>query len=688
MTTWQFTPFLLLIIVAAVMSALLVGFAWRRRQAHAAGALFIIAALACLWSAAYALEVASTALSAKLLWVRIEYLAIATLPVAWLVFAMRFSQRDVLVTRRNVLLLLVVPTITLLLVWTEPAHTMYYRSLSVRTFGGLSYFAPQYGPWFWVHSLYSYACYVVGVAFIFQRLRETTGVYQQQAEIVLIGSLPPFVTSFVFVFAPTTLDPAPVAFTLSSLFFAWGLFRLGLLDQPVDMPQARSDVSGTTLADTLAASRLRILNIVLRGLALLGVGLLVVSLLGILRQPPLDIVTVVGLLAVYAVFFAIALIERIPFGIRGSFLLLVLYLFAFNNIRGAGLDVDVGITLFAFTAIAFILFGREVGIAALIVSLLTLAFGGWLIVTGELLVQPSYVAGASLWTILVPIASFALFLGAILLSQVSLLDSLQVQLSRSRELSRQLQEERSLLEQRVADRTRALSISATLSRQLSTILDPDILVEEVVTRLQEAFDYYHTHIYFLEEDAQVLRMVGGTGEPAREMARRGHQLPVGVGLVGRAAATGTTVFARDVRQEPNWQSNPLLPDTRSEIAVPIQYANQVMGVLDVQQNMVDGFGVQDMDLLQSVANQLAVVLRNVRLYAAARHQAEREALVNRIGQRIQQTADVESALKVAVFELGEALKAQQTEVRLAADVDVDVGNGRPPGAREIEQHGE
>lgn len=686
MTTWQFTPFLLPIVVAAVMSALLAAFAWRRRQAHAAGTLFIIAALACLWSAAYALEVASTTLSAKLFWVRIEYLAIATLPVAWLVFAMRFSQRDALVTRRNVILLLIVPAITLVLVWTEPAHGLYYGSLDVRMIEGLSYFAPQYGPWFWVHSLYSYACYVAGVVFIFQRLRETSGVYQQQAEIVLIGSLPPFVTSFVFVFAPTTLDPAPVAFALSSLFFTWGLFRLRLLDRPAEPPQTDTAVAGTSLADTLAATRLRILNIVFRGLALLGGVLMVVSVLGALQQRPVDAVALVVLVALYAVFFVVALVERLPFALRATFLLLVLYLFAFNNIRTAGLDVDAGITLFAFTAIAFILFGRAIGIGAMVVSLLTLGFGGWQIVTGELVVTPTYVAGAGPWTILVPLASFALFLGAILLSQVSLLDTLQTQLNRSRELARQLEEERTLLEQRVTDRTRALSISATLSRQLSTILDPDILVEEVVTRLQETFDYYHTHIYFLDETAQVLRMVGGTGEPAREMARRGHKLPVGVGLVGRAAATGTTVFARDVSQEPNWQRNPLLPNTRSEIAVPIQFANQVLGVLDVQQNMVDGFGTQDMDLLQSVANQLAVVLRNARLYAEARRQAEHEALLNQINQRIMQTTDVESALKVAVLELGEALNAPQTEVRLAAESDI--GNGRVPSAREVEQHGE
>lgn len=682
MMTWQFTPFLLLVVIAAVSTGLLTLVVWRQRSAHAAGALVMLTALACLWSTAYAFEVAATTLATKLFWIRIQYLAIATLPVAWLLFALRFARRDAYVTRRNVLLLLSVPVVTILLVWTEPAHALYYRALDLRTIEGLTYFAPQYGPWFWVHSLYSYACYVAGVVFIYRRLRETTGALQRQAEIVLIGSLPPFITSFVFVFAPTTLDPAPIAFALSSLFFAWALLRLRLLDDT-----AAADASGgdDVLAAALAVPRERMLNFVLRALAVAGGVLGITAVVIAFQQAPLNLPLLIGGLLVYGLLLVFAFFPRIPFALRGGFLLFILYLMAFVNIGTAGLDVNAGILLFAFVALAFGLYGRAVGLLAMVVGLLTLGLSGWQIVTGELSVTPVLVAGANPWLVLVPLFAFGLFVGALLLSQASLLTRLRALLDQSQALSQQLAEERALLEQRVAERTRALAISATLSRELSTILEPDQLVEQVVNRLQEAFDYYHTHIYLLDDASQTLRMVGGTGEPGREMARRGHGIQMGVGLVGRAAATGAVVLARDTAQEPNWQPNPLLPDTRSEIAVPIQFANEVLGVLDVQQRAADGFGAQDIDLLQSVANQLAVVLRNSRLYADARQRAEREALANQISQRILQTTDVEEALKVAVLELGEALHAPQTEVRLAPGENSAIENRST--AQEARSHG-
>jgi simple sugar transport system substrate-binding protein len=126
----------------------------------------------------------------------------------------------------------------------------------------------------------------------------------------------------------------------------------------------------------------------------------------------------------------------------------------------------------------------------------------------------------------------------------------------------------------------------------------------------------------------------------------------------------------------SWQSNPLLPETRAEIVVPITIGDNVLGVLDVQDNHSGGLNEDDVELLQSIANQVAAALQNARAYQHTQQQVTRETLMANINQQIQSTTDVEEALQVAVRELGRAL-GTKTSVSLQK---AESGNGQEGSA--------
>jgi GAF domain-containing protein/HAMP domain-containing protein len=204
------------------------------------------------------------------------------------------------------------------------------------------------------------------------------------------------------------------------------------------------------------------------------------------------------------------------------------------------------------------------------------------------------------------------------------------------------------LELRVADRTRALATTSEISRRLSTILDQNQLVKEVVEQVQLAFNYYHVHIYFFDKEKEELVMAGGTGEAGKAMLEQGHRIPRGRGLVGRAAENNEPILVSDTTQSEDWISNPLLPDTASEVAIPITIGTQVLGVLDVQHNVANGLQRQDIDSLQAIANQIAIALQNIRQFENSTKIANDLGVVANVGIATSNITDINKLLQEVV----------------------------------------
>jgi GAF domain-containing protein/HAMP domain-containing protein len=184
-------------------------------------------------------------------------------------------------------------------------------------------------------------------------------------------------------------------------------------------------------------------------------------------------------------------------------------------------------------------------------------------------------------------------------------------------MTRQLRELIDSLEQRIADRTQRLEIVASLGEHLNAILDPGDLLREVVNQVKQNFGYYHTHIYLLDEAGENLVMAAGTGRAGEKMTASGHSisLKAPTSLVAQAARSREIVMVDDVQAAKDWLPNPLLPDTHAEMAVPIILEGQAVGVLDVQEDKIGGLDEGDASLLRSLANQVAVAIRNARLFA-------------------------------------------------------------------------
>jgi len=133
--------------------------------------------------------------------------------------------------------------------------------------------------------------------------------------------------------------------------------------------------------------------------------------------------------------------------------------------------------------------------------------------------------------------------------------------------------------------------------------------------VQAAFHYYYVQIYLFDTKSENLVLTAGTGEPGAEMVKRGHSIPKGRGLVGRAAENNKSVLVSDTSQDPEWLPNELLPETKTEVTVPISIGDQVLGVLDVQDSTSNSITSEDMPLLESLASQVAISLQNAESYA-------------------------------------------------------------------------
>jgi GAF domain-containing protein len=301
----------------------------------------------------------------------------------------------------------------------------------------------------------------------------------------------------------------------------------------------------------------------------------------------------------------------------GVFLLMT-YALGLSELFSTGILGDGLFFLLAFIVLSTMMLSPRAGMMAAGGTLLTLLLMGWLTLGGQVsLIHPDALA-ASVADWLSASVTTLLF-GIVIIAGFS---RLELEFSKAQEqvdvTFEELNSERSNLEQNVADRTQQLRRVNEISRAISSILDPDELMPRAVRLISEGFNCYFTALYLLDTSDQWAVLQEATGDAGRMLRENKYRIDAsGQSIVALCLQTRRPQLSLDSGVDGSQSENPLLRETRSEMAIPLLVGERVLGALDLQSDLSAAFGPQDLDTFQTMANQVAIALENARLFREA-----------------------------------------------------------------------
>ncbi|MCS6908823.1 MAG: GAF domain-containing protein, partial [Anaerolineales bacterium] len=172
-------------------------------------------------------------------------------------------------------------------------------------------------------------------------------------------------------------------------------------------------------------------------------------------------------------------------------------------------------------------------------------------------------------------------------------------------------------------RAEELQIASEIARDVSGTLALDLLLKNVVNLVRDRFGFYHSSVFLLDEEGQYAVVRESTGLAGEEMKRRGHKLAVGSrSIIGYVTQHGEPLIVNDVSQSDIHRFNPLLPETKSELGIPLKIGDKVIGALDVQSTQVNAFSPDNVSILQLLADQIAIAISNAQAYELSQKAVE------------------------------------------------------------------
>lgn len=224
--------------------------------------------------------------------------------------------------------------------------------------------------------------------------------------------------------------------------------------------------------------------------------------------------------------------------------------------------------------------------------------------------------------------------GLVLIALTNLRNNLENdRIAEVREVNRNLENLTATLEQRVAERTRNLELAVEVGRAVSQVRDLDEMLREACELILQDFNLYYVQVYFMDSVNNELVLQAGTGSAARQLLKERHRLSLDVNSInGRAALQKRPVIVSNTEKDAAFKPNPLLPDTRSEMAIPLLAGESVVGILDMQSNKTDALRQELLPAFEALVGQLSIAVQNANLFTEiqkARAEVEAQALQTR-----------------------------------------------------------
>jgi GAF domain-containing protein len=367
--------------------------------------------------------------------------------------------------------------------------------------------------------------------------------------------------------------------------------------------------------------RQRIIGVSLLVIAIILTGLFGTLLFEAIRNQAWSwaVIYTVGLGLILLITFS----KQVPYAIRAGTVLLVFYALGLNSAVDTGTTGVAGLLFILFSLSVVIFINMSTGVISVILSVVTLllvAYGlrsGWF-PYGHLATSTNPEFIYTWWKTSAMV--FAVGISAVI-SFGTLLQALQKSLFARDHARNELIHHQESFERRTKDiqrRENQVQIAAEISRTISAELNQDQLLNQVVNLVKERFDLYYVGVFLLDNSGAYAILQSGTGEAGQEMLRVGHKLPVSsTSMIGWAVSRRQARIALDVGQDAVRFDNPYLPETRSELAIPMIFGHQVIGAMTVQSEKPSAFDSQDILVLQGVADSLAIAIQNARLFQQA-----------------------------------------------------------------------
>jgi PAS domain S-box-containing protein len=311
-----------------------------------------------------------------------------------------------------------------------------------------------------------------------------------------------------------------------------------------------------------------------------------------------------------------------PYALRVSAISGLLYIIGTVTLIQNGFEGGSQTFLLTFVFAAGIFFGRRESVFALIFSNITIVVFAVLVITGiftplssESVTDPVYWVQNIFGQVL---------LGTLIVVSLNyLIPPLNEAFKQSQELTEELRGQQTKLELLVTRRTGILELASEVSRHLSQVRDLDTLLNEAVQLINQKFELYYTQMYLTDISKRTLVLHAASGFAGEQLLQKRHRLPVDLTSInGTAAAEKRTLIVEDTETSDLFRPNPLLPDTCSEMSVPLIVGDQIIGVIDLQSNQLNKLTKESQPAFEALAGQLAVAIDNTKLYSEAERARE------------------------------------------------------------------